>query len=128
MRPGARPRAGGLRRSSARAMTLVYFRQVKVRLAHLLLAAMACSAPRKEPFSWPRNLEDVRARLLVYIPEGREIDGARQWMSEHAFACDSPLPSATDARAHVCRAAPGAPADAGWRKWTVVLYERRGRL
>jgi len=49
-------------------------------------------------------------------------------MGEHGFACEDPLPSATDARAHLCRADPSAPADAGWRRWTVVLYERRGRL
>jgi len=94
----------------------------------MLLLAFACSAPKREPFSWPSNIEDARAKLLVYIPEGREIDGARQWMSEHGFSCDAPLPSATDARAHLCQPAPGAPADAGWRAWTVVLYERRGRL
>jgi hypothetical protein len=91
------------------------------------LALASCSNPRREPFSWPRNIENVRARLLVYIPEGREIDGARQWMREHHFDCDAPLPSATDARAHICHAL-GAPADAGWSGWTVVLYERRGRL
>ncbi len=91
------------------------------------LALASCSGPRREPFSWPRNIEDVRARLLVYIPEGREIDGARQWMREHGFDCDSPLPSATDARAHICHAV-GARADAGWSGWTVVLYERSGRL
>ena len=108
-------------------MTLVYFRRVK--LGFLLLAiAASCSGPKREPFSWPANIEDARARLLVYIPEGREIEGARQWMREHGFACDEPLPSATDARAHVCQADAGAPADAGFRKWTIVLYERGGRL
>ena len=93
-----------------------------------VLALLACSGPKREPFAWPKNAEDARARLLVYIPEGREIEGARQWMAEHAFACDPPLPSATDAHAHICRPEAGAPADAGWRTWTVVLYERRGRL
>jgi len=93
-----------------------------------LLALLGCSGPKQPPFSWPKNVEDVRARLLVYIPEGREIDGARHWMEAHQFACDSPLPSATDAHAHICRPGPAAPADAGWRGWTVVLYERRGRL
>jgi len=93
----------------------------------LLLALAACSGPKLEPFSWPANIEDARARLLVHIPEGREIAGAREWMREHGFTCDEPLPSATDARAHICRASPGG-ADAGWRRWTVVLYERRGRM
>jgi len=101
---------------------------VKLQLVALGLAAAACSGPRREPFAWPRNIEDARARLLVYIPEGREIDGARTWMGEHGFACEDPLPSATDARAHLCRAGASAPADAGWRTWTVVLYERGGRL
>jgi hypothetical protein len=91
------------------------------------LALASCSGPRREPFSWPKNIEDARARLLVYIPEGREIAGAREWMRDHGFSCDVPLPSATDARAHICHAT-GAPPDAGWRGWTVVLYERRGRL
>lgn len=99
---------------------------MKLRL--LALALFACSGPKREPFAWPRNAEDARARLLVYIPEGREIDGARGWMSEHGFTCDPPMPSATDARAHICHAEATAPADAGWRGWTVVLYERRGRL
>jgi hypothetical protein len=38
------------------------------------------------------------------------------------------MSSATDARAHVCRAEATAPPDAGWRQWTIVLYERGGRL
>jgi hypothetical protein len=109
-------------------VTLVYFREVKRHLVHLALAVAACSGPKREPFSWPRNIEDVRARLLVYIPEGRQIEGARHWMGDHGFACDPALPSATHARAHVCRAGADTPADAGWRKWTVVLYERQGRL
>src|SRR5438067_1185930 len=68
-----------------------------------------------------------RAWPLVHIPEGRDIEGARGWMRDHGFDCDKPLPSATDAHAHVCRA-DSAHADAGWVRWTVVLYERRGRL
>ena len=99
-----------------------------MRLRFLALALIACSGPKRPPFSWPKNAEDVRARLLVYIPEGREIAEARQWMREHGFACDEPLPSATDARAHICKADATAPPDAGWRSWTIVLYERRGRL
>lgn len=101
---------------------------MKVRLHPLALVLIACSGPTRPPFSWPRNVEDVRARLLVYVPEGREIGGARQWMGEHGFVCEAPLQSATDARAHLCHAGASAPADAGWRRWTVVLYERRGRL
>jgi len=94
----------------------------------LVLALAGCKGPVRPPFAWPKNAEDVRARLLVYVPEGREIEGARQWMGEHGFACEAPLPSATDAHAHLCRARADAPADAGWRSWTVVLYERGGRL
>ena len=93
----------------------------------LLFVLAACSGPKREPFSWPASIEDARARLLVYIPEGREIAGARQWMGEHGFSCDEPLPSATEARAHICHAAPGGT-DAGWQRWTIVLYERNGRL
>ena len=101
---------------------------MRLRLSALVLALAACSGPKRPPFAWPRNVEDVRAYLLVYVPEGREIGEARGWMREHGFACEAPLPSATDAHAHVCRADAGAPADAGWRGWTVVLYERGGRL
>ena len=93
---------------------------------YALLLLTAC-APELPPFAMPKHAEDVRARLLVYIPEGRDIASARGWMRDHGFACDPPLPSATDAHAHVCHAA-DAPPDAGWRKWTIVLYERRGRL
>jgi len=102
------------------------FAAVQFRL--FALALFACSGPKQEPFSWPRNIDDVRARLLVYIPEGREIEGARRWMGEHGFACEAPMPSATDAHAHLCHGGPSAPADAGWRRWTIVLYERGGRL
>jgi len=100
---------------------------VNLRTILAAVALASCSGPRREPFSWPRNVEDVRARLLVYIPEGSEIDRARSWMRDQRFECDPPPPSATDARAHICHAV-GAPADAGWRGWTVVLYERSGRL
>ncbi|HEY6912538.1 MAG TPA: hypothetical protein VI356_24365 [Myxococcales bacterium] len=92
-----------------------------------LLVLFAC-APKLPPFSMPKEIDNVRGRLLMYIPEGREIGEARQWMGAHQFACDAPMPSATDAHAHVCRAAASVPADAPWRSWTIVLYERRGRL
>ena len=96
---------------------------------HLVaLALIACKGPTRAPFTWPKSEEDVRAKLLVYVPEGRDIEGAREWMRAHGFTCDAPLASATEAHAHICRAAPGAPADAGWRSWTIVLYERGGRL
>jgi hypothetical protein len=91
----------------------------------LLLAGLGCTQPKLREFAMPRNIEDLRARLLVYIPEGREIAGARQWMAEHGFRCDPPLPSATEARAHVCHA---TVADAGWSGWSVFLFERQGRL
>ncbi|HZX93229.1 MAG TPA: hypothetical protein VFE90_01850 [Myxococcales bacterium] len=93
-----------------------------------LVVVVAACAPKQPPFSMPKNVEDVRARLLFNIPEGREIAEARGWMRDHGFDCDAPLPSATDAHAHVCQATAAAPADAGWRRWTIVLYERRGRL
>src|SRR2546428_6728620 len=41
------------------------FAAVQFRL--FALALLACSGPKQEPFSWPRNIDDVRARLLVYI-------------------------------------------------------------
>jgi hypothetical protein len=90
----------------------------------MLLLLCACTDPAQR-FAMPRNIEDARARLLAAIPEGREIAGARQWMGERGFTCDAPLPSATDAHAHLCKP---ATADAGWSRWTVVLFERRGRL
>jgi hypothetical protein len=99
-----------------------------VRRALALVALAACSSPKLEPFAMPPRVEDVRALLLVHIPEGREIGEARAWMAGHGFACEPPLPSATDAHAHVCHAAPSVPPDAGFRSWTIVLYERRGRL
>ena len=99
-----------------------------MRAATLLLVA-ACTEPVQPAFVMPKNIEDARARLLVRIPEGREIAGARAWMSEHGFVCDAPMPSAADAHAHVCRASEATtPADAGWRSWTVELFERKGRL
>ena len=96
----------------------------------MFIVLLLCGCPQRPkmpPFAMPRNIEDVRAKLLVYIPEGREIDGAREWMREHGFACDAPMESATDSHAHVCHAA-APPPDAGYRSWTIVLYERRGRL
>jgi hypothetical protein len=101
---------------------------VKFRLFPFALAVLCCNSPKRPPFAWPKNPEDVRASLLIYIPEGRDIAGARAWMAEHGFDCDAPMASATNAHAHVCHAAKSAPADAGWSRWTVVLYERRGRL
>jgi hypothetical protein len=92
----------------------------------LLLLLCACKPPQA-PFVMPRNIEDARGRLLASIPEGRDIAGAREWMAAHAFRCDPPMASAADAHAHVCRPA-DPPADAGWRAWTVVLLERRGRV
>jgi hypothetical protein len=93
---------------------------------YLIALLAACTSP-PATFVAPRNLEDLRARLLVAIPEGRDIAGAREFMRVSGFACEPPLPSATDAHAHLCRA-DDAHADAGWARWSVVLIERRGRL
>jgi hypothetical protein len=94
----------------------------------LALLTAACTDPVQPAFQMPRNIEDARARLLVRIPEGRDIAGARAWMGEHGFHCDPPMPSAADAHAHVCRAEADGRADAGWRAWTIELFERKGRL
>ena len=97
------------------------------RIAALLLLA-ACTGPVQPAFAMPKNIEDARGKLLVAIPEGREIAGARQWMSEHHYICEPPMPSAADAHAHVCNPEATTPADAGWRNWSIVLLERKGRL
>jgi hypothetical protein len=86
-----------------------------------------CTGPVEKPFSMPHDIDDLRARLLQAIPEGRDIDGARGWMRKHGFRCEEPLPSATEAHATVCRPRE-PPADAGYRAWTVILYDRNGRL
>ena len=65
-----------------------------------ILALVAC-APKLPRFIMPKEIDNVRGRLFMYIPEGREIGEARQWMGEHQFACDPPMTSATDAHAHV---------------------------
>jgi hypothetical protein len=91
-----------------------------MRGAALVFALCACSDPPARPFTLPQNVEDLRARLLVAIPEGREMAGALSWMRAHGFACDAPLPSATEAHATVCRLPE--------KRWTVVLIDRNGRL
>ena len=90
-----------------------------------LFALFACTQPPQRDFVLPRNLDDVRARLLQAIPEGREIAGARQWMEQHGFTCDPPLASAAEAHAQMCHA---LAADAGRNRWTIILIERDGRL
>lgn len=111
--------------------------QFALRLAVL---AVACSDPPQRPFVMPKNIEDARGRLLTTIPEGRDIAGARQWMRDHGFACSPPVPwtgadgkspadtAATPGFAHVCHAEATAPPDAGWRRWSIVLIERKARL
>ena len=94
----------------------------------VLLALLACSAPKTPPFSMPRNIEDARARFLSQIPEGREIGEARAWMRAHGFACAAPVASASGPFVHTCHPAASSPADAGWRSWTVILYEQGNRL
>ncbi|MFN2548454.1 MAG: hypothetical protein ABR567_13560 [Myxococcales bacterium] len=83
----------------------------------LLTVLLACSDPKQRDFTMPRSVEDVRGRLLPFV-EGHHIDEARRFMVRHGFSCDEPLPSATEAHAHVCRT--------GQR--TVVLLERNGRV
>jgi hypothetical protein len=101
---------------------------------------LACSDPPQRPFVMPKNIEDARGRLLTTIPEGRDIAGARQWMHDHGFACSPPAPwtgadgkspadtAAAPGFAHACHPESTARPDAGWRRWTVVLLERKGRL
>jgi len=93
----------------------------------LIALLAACSSRSPARFAVPRDVEDLRARLLASIPEGRDIAGARAFMAEHGFTCEPPLPSATDAHAHLCHA-DAQHADAGWARWSVVLIERAGRL
>jgi hypothetical protein len=57
--------------------------------------------------------------------EGHDVAEARALLRDHGFQCDAPMPSATDAHAHLCNA---KVADAGWSRWTIVLIERRGRV
>jgi hypothetical protein len=92
--------------------------------AILLLAFLACTDPKLGAFTMPRDLENVRTRLLPFV-EGHEIAEARAFLRDHGFQCDAPMPSATDAHAHICSA---IVADAGWSRWTIVLIERRGRV
>ena len=95
-------------------------------ITRLYAVCLAAACTRPQTFSMPRNVEDLRARLLIAI-EGLEIADARAFMAAHGFTCDAPLPSATDAHAHVCRA-DSSHADAGWSRWSVTLFERAGRL
>jgi hypothetical protein len=104
------------------------------------LLLLQCSDPPQRAFAMPKNIEDARGRLLVAIPEGCEIEAARIFMHQHGFDCDPPHAwagpdgkspedtAATPGIAHVCHARKSAAPDAGWRAWTVVLIERRGRL
>jgi hypothetical protein len=57
---------------------------------------------------------------MLTLLEGHPIDEARALLASHAITCDAPLPSATEARAHVCHVPD--------RKWQLVLYERNGRV
>jgi hypothetical protein len=105
----------------------------------LCALALAACAPQQPPFQMPKDIENARGRLLPRI-EGHDIAYARAFMGEHGFACGQPAPwvapdgkspadtAATPGLAHVCRAEATAPADAGWRSWTIVLLERKGRV
>ena len=83
----------------------------------VLALILGCSEPKQRDFTMPRNVEDVRGRLLPFV-EGHPIAEARAFLVQHGLSCDDPLPSAADAHAHVCHA--------GQR--TVVLLERNGRV
>ena len=115
--PQPRPRIRIARTSDIPVMTRTY----------AIAVLLAACGRNPATFVVPRNVEDVRARLLAGIPEGRDIAGARQFMADHGFTCEPPLPSATTAHAHPCHA-DAAHADAGWARWTVTLFERNGRL
>src|SRR5258706_5028700 len=91
----------------------------------LLLGLLGCTDPRLGEFALPKRLDDLRGRLLPFV-EGHPIAEARAFLQAHGFECEPPLPSATDAHAHVCHAA-AAPADAGWRNLTVAFFGRNGR-
>ena len=83
----------------------------------LLTVFLACTEPKQRDFTMPRSVEDVRGRLLPFV-EGHPIGEAREFLVKHGLACDEPLPSATDAHAHVCHSGPR----------TVILIERNTRV
>jgi hypothetical protein len=83
----------------------------------LLTVIAACSEPKQRDFTMPRSVEDVRGRLLPYV-EGHPISEGREFLVKHGMTCDEPLPSATDAHAHVCHE----------KDRTVVLIEKNGRV
>ena len=85
----------------------------------VLIAVIACSQPKFPEFSVPRSAEDVRGRLLPLV-EGHPVREALDYLAGRGVACDPPLPSATDARVHICH----PPA----RPWTIELYERNSRI
>ena len=83
-----------------------------------MLLTLACTEPA-QTFVVPKNPEDVRGRFLTQV-EGHPIADARAFFAKHGIACDEALRSATEARAHVCHVPD--------RKWSIVLYERNGRV
>jgi hypothetical protein len=85
----------------------------------LLLAAVACSERQFKDFNVPRSAEDVRGRLLPLV-EGHPVAEALAYLAQRGVPCDPPLPSATDARVHICHPA--------GRPWTIDLYERNSRI
>ncbi len=90
----------------------------------LLLTALGCSDAKLGAFHMPREMDNLRGRLLPYL-EGHPIGEARTFLREEGFRCDAPLASAADAHAHLCQA---TAADAGWSRWNLVLIERSGRV
>lgn len=89
------------------------------RIAAALALAISCTDPHLKELSLPRNVEDVRGRLLPYV-EGHEISVARDFLARHGFACEEPLPSASDAHVQLCHPQ--------GRSWVLEVYERRGRV
>ena len=90
----------------------------------LALALAGCSDAKLGAFRMPREMDNLRGRLLPYL-EGHPIGEARTFLDDQGFRCDAPLASAADAHAHLCRA---TTADAGWSRWSLVLIERSGRV
>lgn len=90
----------------------------------LAFALAGCSDAKLGAFRMPREMENLRGRLLPFL-EGHPIAESRTFLRDQGFQCDAPQPSAADAHVHRCHA---TTPDAGWSRWTLVLIERSGRV